>query len=746
MKQHAPAVLRAAAIWVTASLAVLAIAACGSSSRSDPPPLPPPPPAGFTVELSGAQEIPPASTVASGQAEIEVDLQSGTISGAVVVENMDSTAAHVHHGHAGSNGPILIHLVQDPGDPSRFEFPPNAALSAAQLDQLQAGELYLNVHSDQYPAGEVRGQILPDGFSLHLAALSGEQQIPAGDTPARGWAAITLDDAPVPNAIVHLTLFGVGNATSVGLHQGYAGTRGPALAELTQSNTQPGHWFHTGLPLDSEALAALDAGRLYLDVANPAFPAGLLRGQFVPDGIVLLIDQLSGRHEVPPVDTAAAGTSALTLDLGALDYQLHVNTSDLDDANSAHIHAGFAGMNGPIVIPLEQDPLDAGHWSAAGQLAQDELDQLFAGALYVNVHSPQHPAGEIRAQLVPEDIEVVFVDLDGAQVVPPVATAATGLAAVTVDMAGGTVVAHTRVTDLLMSTSGGIHQGLAGENGPQLIAFEQDTNDVDHWFAVSEPLNGDGMGAFLDDGLYILIASQTQPDGEIRGQIVREVVPELPQAPVVTLTAPADGSEVSDTINIAASVDSMRDIVAVRFLANGELLETVTSEPYSVQWDTTTVDDGAYILAAHAEDDLGNVGIAGEVTVTVANEADDPSPGVMTLEQIQSEVFTPRCAICHTGTGNELPFSMNLSSTGASFDALVNVPSEQVSTLLRVHPGNPDDSYLIHKLEGTQDVGDRMPQGGPFLDPSVIEGIRGWIADGARLLPGDEPVEPPPGY
>jgi hypothetical protein len=748
MKLHASALLRAAAPWITASLAVLAITACGSSSRSDPPPPPPPPPppAGFTVELSGAEEIPPVNTAASGQAEFEVDLESGAISGAVVVEDMDPTAAHVHQGHAGSNGPILVHLVQDPADPLRFEFPSNAALSAAQVDRLLDGELYLNVHSDLYPAGEVRGQILPEGFSLQFAALTGRQQIPAQDTPVRGWAAITLDDAPVTNAIVHLTLFGLGNATSVELHEGYAGTRGPSLAGLTQSTTEPSHWFHAGLPLDADALEALNAGRLYLDVANQAHPDGLLRGQFLPDGITLLIDELSGHQEVPPVETAATGVSALTLDLGTLEYHFHVNTSELDHANAAHIHEGFAGTNGPIVIPLEQEQLDAAHWSASGELSQDELEQLLAGELYVNVHSPQHPPGEIRAQLVPDDIEVVFVALDGDQVVPPVATSATGLAAVTVDLAGGTVVAHTRLTELLMSTSGGIHQGVAGENGPQVVAFEQDTNDVDHWFAIGAPLDGEALAAYLDDGLYVLIASQSQPDGEIRGQIVRDVVPELPQAPVVTLTAPADGSEVSGTIDIFASVDSLREIVVVDFLINGTVWAFATSEIYSAQWDTTAFADGIYVLTAHATDDLGNVGVSDEVTVTVANEEDDPPPDAMTLAEIQSDVFSPRCAVCHTGTGNELPFSMNLSNAEASFEALVNVPSEQVSTLLRVHPGNPDDSYLIHKLEGTQDVGDRMPQGGPFLDQSVIEDIRGWIADGARASPGDDPGEPPPGY
>jgi len=74
---------------------------------------------------------------------------------------------------------------------------------------------------------------------------------------------------------------------------------------------------------------------------------------------------------------------------------------------------------------------------------------------------------------------------------------------------------------------------------------------------------------------------------------------------------------------------------------------------------------------------------------------------------------------------------MDLTSTAASFAALVDVASIQVPALDRVEPGDPDNSYLIHKLEGTQSVGTRMPQGGPFLDQATIDMIRQWIADGA---------------
>jgi hypothetical protein len=680
----------------------------------------------FDVELFGAEEVPPVDTGASGQAELEIDVIGGAVSGTLEVSGMTPTMAHIHLGHAGSNGPILIHLEQDSADPTRFEVPMSAALTTAEVDLLLNGGLYVNVHSEAHPAGELRGQILPEDFSLVFAELSGAQQIPVQDTQARGFAAVTLDESVSATAIVHLTLFGLGNATGVDLHQGYAGTRGETVAQLGQSTTDPNHWFHDGVELDDEVLESLLAGRIYLDASNAAFPDGLIRGQFVPDGIALVLDQLSGRQEVPPVMTDAAGTSALTLDLDSLQFNFHVNTTEFDHASDAHIHDGFAGTNGPVLVPLQQDAGNPAHWSAAGSWDQEELEKLLAGALYVNVHSPEHPPGEIRAQLEPENIEVIFADLDGDQVVPPVATIGTGLAAVTVDKDASTLVAHLRLTDVLMSTSGGVHAAPAGENGPELVALEQDPMDVDHWFVPEALLDADSLAAFLEDGLYVLIGSQAHPDGEIRGQLVRAVPPGIPQAPVATITAPEDGAEVSDAITITAEIESELDIVEVRFLADGELINSAAAAPYSTEWNTSSVADGEVMLTVEAEDELGNVGVSAPVSVTVANDS-----GALTLAEIQAQVFTPRCAVCHMGAGNELPFSMNLSNAQASFDHLVDVASEQVPALLRVDPFNPDDSYLIHKLEGTQTIGDRMPQGGPFLDDHTIQGIRGWIADGA---------------
>jgi hypothetical protein len=63
---------------------------------------------------------------------------------------------------------------------------------------------------------------------------------------------------------------------------------------------------------------------------------------------------------------------------------------------------------------------------------------------------------------------------------------------------------------------------------------------------------------------------------------------------------------------------------------------------------------------------------------------------------------------------------------------LVNTSSVEVPSLKRVLPGNPDQSYLIQKLEGHAAVGAQMPLGMPPLPQSTIDVIRQWIANGAQ--------------
>jgi len=75
---------------------------------------------------------------------------------------------------------------------------------------------------------------------------------------------------------------------------------------------------------------------------------------------------------------------------------------------------------------------------------------------------------------------------------------------------------------------------------------------------------------------------------------------------------------------------------------------------------------------------------------------------------------------------------MNLVEATA-YDQLVNKVSSEKPDLLRVNPGNPDESYLIHKLEGRDGiVGGRMPLASTPLSEAELELVRMWVAGGAR--------------
>lgn len=115
-------------------------------------------------------------------------------------------------------------------------------------------------------------------------------------------------------------------------------------------------------------------------------------------------------------------------------------------------------------------------------------------------------------------------------------------------------------------------------------------------------------------------------------------------------------------------------------------------------------------------------------------------PLAPTLASVQANVFNPLCIVCHSGAS--APQGLRLDAVN-SFTSLVGVPSRQNASLLRVAPGNPDQSYLIQKLEGSASEGQRMPLGGPPVPQATIDFVRQWISDGALPNSGMPPDMPP---
>jgi hypothetical protein len=148
------------------AMALFASTALASSERN------------FVASLKGREEVPAVDTRAQGQAIFQVSKDGGSISYKLIVANIENvTMAHIHLGPAGVNGPVVVWLYPDAPPPQlipgRFSgvlaegtftaddlVGPLAGMSLeALIDEIVAGNTYVNVHTSQYPGGEVRGQI-----------------------------------------------------------------------------------------------------------------------------------------------------------------------------------------------------------------------------------------------------------------------------------------------------------------------------------------------------------------------------------------------------------------------------------------------------------------------------------------------------------------------------------------------------------------------------------------------------------
>lgn len=349
---------------------------------------------------------------------------------------------------------------------------------------------------------------------------------------------------------------------------------------------------------------------------------------------------VSAAEVFPRTNSAATGSGQLTFNLVTGAVTGGVALSGIN-ATLAHIHNGIAGTNGPVIVDFVQSGSDPNQWNVedGGALTTEQVDALLAGQLYVNVHSAAHTGGEIRGQIKPQGITLAIAALDGENVVPPVTNTADGFAAMTINGATNTATIHVRTTAVDDATEAHVHNALAGENASApLLTLMKDPTAATHWLLEQQSITQADRDALANDRLYVDVHTPGAPNGALRGQL-------------------------------------------------------------SLDGETPT----------------------------------PPPPPSVTLTQLQTTIFTPICSGCHTGGGSSLPSSMNLSSASASFAALVGVASTQQPSVQRVNAGNPDDSYLVRKIEGAPGItGARMPFGGAPLDATQLANVRAWISAGAQ--------------
>ncbi len=161
----------------------------------------------FLALMSGSEEVPPVNTTATGRADFDLR-RDGTELGFVVrVENIENaTASHIHLAPRGQNGPVAAFLFSGPKKRGVFAGVLSEGVIKAEnltgslanqslsnlTAKMRVGEAYVNVHTDKNPAGEIRGQIMPEQIDIR-ERLQAEAKAEKGVTEAEAELRFPLD-------------------------------------------------------------------------------------------------------------------------------------------------------------------------------------------------------------------------------------------------------------------------------------------------------------------------------------------------------------------------------------------------------------------------------------------------------------------------------------------------------------------------------------------------------------------------
>ena len=264
----------------------------------------------FTAHLSGDNEVPAVDSEGTGFASVAVSEDGTSLDYRLYASGLDDvTMAHIHVGAEGENGDVAAFLF-GPADP------PEAAdgllaegtitegdlieidgvfdgTMAELIALMEAGETYVNLHTDTNPAGEIRDQLSPGAFNLG-AELSGANEVPPVTTEGTGFAALTINAAQTTVDFTLLT-YGLVDTTQAHIHIGPPGVNGPvavflfgfadpavtsdgilAQGSFTEADLIPTPGVFDGT-MDS-LLDHLRAGTAYVNVHTVENPPGEIRG------------------------------------------------------------------------------------------------------------------------------------------------------------------------------------------------------------------------------------------------------------------------------------------------------------------------------------------------------------------------------------------------------------------------------------------------------------------------------------
>jgi hypothetical protein len=578
----------------------------------------------FVFHLSGDQEVPAVVTPERGGCMARFDSGASELTLVCTHDVALATIMHIHQGAAGVNGPVVF----DMGSPESPVIVTWSGMTPANVADLFAGNLYVNIHTSGRPAGAIRGQILPRTVDTVAFPVDASQTVPPGTSAASGNCTADLDTAATSLAV--LCTHSLPSPEAAHVHQAPRGANGPVVFTFPSAASP----LNAGVPMTPRLVADFAAGFLYVDIHGPAAgeesapdqirgqiavpvaapttgtvrivkstsPAGgtgfpftesITGGAFtlddggvqvfsnVPAGTYTVTEgtragwsltdltcsdansagdpfsrtatvrveggetvtctfrnlqsvtnpqrfvfHLNGEQEVPPSGSTARGGCYAQFDPAASSLTL-VCTHNVSAAAVAHIHRGAAGENGPAIFDLG-DPASPIEATWLSMTPQDVAD-LLAGRLYLNIHASGRPDGEIRGQILPRTVDSFAFPANGAQEVPPTDSAATGQC--TANLADDASFVNVQCFhDVAGVTSTHLHDGPPGTDGPVIFNFSNTSP-----FLADVPLSPRLVADFAAGFLYVNIHSAAYSEGEIRGQLIAGAIAPASHVGIPTL-------------------------------------------------------------------------------------------------------------------------------------------------------------------------------------------------------------------
>ena len=489
----------------------------------------------YMFDMNGGQEVPPVTTSGTGAGIVTIDRDQTNAHYMIVYSNLEGnfTASHFHNGKPGENGGVIFDLTSSFNDVGGaygyWDQSDTPAFDASPL--FRENEVYVNVHTDLNPGGEIRGNVIRvrDLFTAEpfdpkfessltfVAELNGDNEVPAVATDALGLATIYIGEDRT-SATINVTVSGLsGPITGAHIHDGVEGTNGPVVLPLTVI----GNRIQMDIDgITSGQLEKLLSGAYYINVHTAANPGGEIRGQIFLEQDITFVAGMSGENEVPAVTTNGRGLGVFHYTIGTLTLDVNVQVTELSgDITGAHLHTGAPGANGPVAIDL-MPLLNGNTIQGTVDLTIDNLIALASGNLYVNVHTADNPGGEIRGQLDYQNGLGFDGWMSGLQENPVATTAGTGLAVATVSNDLSSIEVW-MVSDGLSGAVGAAHFHMAslGNNGGVVLDLSSGVIDNDIHF--TGPVPEAVVSALLSGEIYINAHTPAFPGGEIRGQMYR---------------------------------------------------------------------------------------------------------------------------------------------------------------------------------------------------------------------------------